>query len=100
MSQNANIKLSDGYIDRIDLLASSILRLTGWTSEDPAGLFILKYQGRPIEPNSVFRIYRPDVSKATGNPELFLGFGLDYVIPDNTRAKVHLLYRGRSIYKK
>jgi SAM-dependent methyltransferase len=100
MSQNANIKLEHGYIDRIDLLASSVLRITGWTSEDPTSLFVLKHRGHPIEPTSVFRLYRPDVSKATGSSELFLGFGLDYMIPDNTTAKVHLLYRGRSIYKK
>jgi len=100
MSQNANIKLKDGYIDRIDLLASSILRVTGWTMQDPATLFVLKHQGRHIEPNILFRIYRPDVSKATGHPEQFLGFGLDYPIPDNTTANVHLFYEGRTIYKK
>jgi hypothetical protein len=100
MSQNANIKLSDGYIDRIDVVASSVLRITGWAVEEPGSLFVLKYKGRQIEPNLVFRIYRPDVSKATGNPNPFLGFGLDYIIPDKTTAKVHLLYQGRTIYKK
>ncbi len=100
MSQNANIKLRDGYIDRIDLLANSIIRVTGWTTENPTSIFVLKHKGHPIEPNGVFRIYRPDVSKATGSPDFFLGFGLDYIIPDNTRANVHLLYNGRSIYKK
>jgi hypothetical protein len=100
MSQNANVKLNDGYIDRIDLVASSVLRITGWSVEEPGSLFTLKYKGSPIEPDLVFRIYRPDVSKATGSPNFFLGFGIDYIIPDNTTVKVHLLYKGRTIYKK
>ena len=95
-----HVKLNDGYIDRIDLAASSVLRITGWSVAEPGSLFILKYKGSPIEPDLVFRIYRPDVSTATGSPNFFLGVGIDYIIPDNTTGKVHLLYKGRTIYKK
>jgi SAM-dependent methyltransferase len=69
-----------GHVDVLELDASGLVRLIGWSSRDmDPGDFHVQSGGKPTRPLCAYRLPRPDVAKALRTAEPDLGFCLEYL---------------------
>jgi SAM-dependent methyltransferase len=83
------------YLDTLTIEPSGLIRVSGWSksTRDLPEAALLRINGRDIEPNTIFRVVRPDLS------ELHLsGFVVEFVVTNTLIQSVAFLIDSKKVF--
>ena len=102
MDFKVNTKYHNIFLDNIFIYQTGVLSVSGW-SEDWRLVVpvVLRVDGNVIDSNEFYRKYRPDVATSLKSENFFLGFVVEFILPQNLdKSLIEILVNKQAIWEK